>query len=999
MARPRIFLYVILCFPMIFSVLAGSESAYWQQDVHYDFDVSLDVQNKFLNGDVTICYRNNSPDTLHELWLHLYPNAFKDEHTVLAKEAKNRGYYRWIDPKHNGYLDLKTVQLKMKNQAPDDMPTPAYKIDGTLMFVPLVIPLAPGEELSLYLKFAEKIRRIQGRAGYRGKQFDLAQWFPKLCVYDQKGWHADEFHSPGEFYGEFATFDVKITLPYNFIIAATGDVVEGDPGWEWVRVDTALSEEDWKAKYKEQLAGIEKNMEQDSMRVVKFHAENVHDFAWLCSPEFLYERGEYAGIPIHVLYRKSVKSEWSKIVVERGEHVLEWLVTRFGPYPYPQLSITHGLIGGGMEYPMLVMNSGPWEGLIAHEVGHIYFYGIFASDELADSWMDEGGTTYQERWYQETRYGKFGFDRETALNERSWLEKTYPENTSRESDIISSLRYMTSPHYEPISRYAHEFTRGGYGINAYTRGALFHDMLHKMVGDSVWSEIIKEYYRRWALKHVNEERFRKVCEDVSGMDLEWYFHQWLHDSVNVDYALKKTRTFPQKDGTWYSEVTIERNDRGIMPVDVLVKTEGGNSVLKRWDGKAESGQLTFKTTSKPVKFILDPDDNIMDKNRLNNGSVGIKHVLDLPRLRYTPRNDYLSRWALITWYNDVDGQWLGARMRGSYLDDYYRLNAFTSYGFISHAIDFGFQFTNPFDWNRRNIKYELTLIKKEGRLLADLGMKFEFTKRMYGSPVHSVAMGLCSARLLNEGSEYAFRKVMIDDAIQKVPEWEAGRINKLYVHYQLDRGSRHHQSTAAIRASLANQMFGSEFDFMKLEIIALWDKRIRERVLDIRLFGGIITGSDASPIQERYFIDGAGPMARFNKFYTRSIGALPAEVHPHYGGDGNLRGYFDQPLAVENIAAANVELSQRLNLPGIGQMPIFRRLTSSLCGFFDVGNAWFADDRSELLMDAGVGLDFQFRVFRKQARFRFDIPFWVSDPLLSESDFAFRWLIGLGRAL
>jgi len=481
------FFTFILCSHIFIAFPIEPDENYWQQYVHYSFNVRLDTEIKFLFGDATILYRNNSPDTLNELWLHLYPNAFKDETTVLAKEAKELRYSRRIDPKDNGYIEFSTVRITMENQQFDKAPTPAYKIVGTLMHVPLVEPLAPGQELKLYLEFKEKVRKSIGRAGYRGKQFDFAQWYPKLCVYDQNGWHADEFHAHGEFYGEFGTFDVAITLPYNYIVAATGEVLEGDPGWVWVQVDTALSEKEWKEKYKEQLQAIDKKKEQGETRVVKFRAENVHDFAWLTSPEFLYERGETHGIPIHVLYQKSAKSEWSKKVVERGEHVLQWLIERFGPYPYPQLSITHGARGGGMEYPMLVMNGGPWEGLISHEVGHIYFYGIFASDELAEAWMDEGGTSYQERWYMETLHGKYGYDD----REKNWLEKKLPENTSREKEIIHSLRYMTGPHYEPISRYAHQFTRGGYVINAYTRGSLFHDMLHKIVGDSLWTEIFR----------------------------------------------------------------------------------------------------------------------------------------------------------------------------------------------------------------------------------------------------------------------------------------------------------------------------------------------------------------------------------------------------------------------------------------------------------------------------------------------------------------------------
>lgn len=987
-------IYIIVCLLTYRLFSAESEENYWQQYVHYTFNIRLDTEMKFLIGDASILYRNNSPDTLHELWLHLYPNAFKDENTVLAKEAKKLRWYRHIDLKNNGYIEFSTVRLIRKNQPLENAPTPAYQISGTLMVIPLIDSLAPGEECTLYLEFKEKIRKSIGRAGYRGKQFDFAQWYPKLCVYDQKGWHSDEFHVQGEFYGEFGTFDVAIELPYNYIVAATGEVVEGDPGWKWVHVDTSLSDKEWKEKYKEQLAEIEKQKEQAEIRVVKFHAENVHDFAWLTSPEFLYERGEINGIPIHVLYRKSARRGWSKKVVERGQNVLKWLIKRFGPYPYPQLSITHGLMGGGMEYPMLVMDGSPNEGLIAHEVGHIYFYGIWASDELAEAWMDEGGTSYQERWYQETRYGKLGYEQKA----KNWLEKMLPENTRREREIIRSLRFMTSPHYEPISRYSHQFTRGGYGINAYTRGALFHDMLHKMVGDSLWAEIFREYYRRWALKHVNEERFREVCEDVSGLDLGRFFHQWLHDTVNVDYALKSVQKTRQKDGTWYSQLKVERKDKGIMPVDVLVKTGDGQSIMKRWDGIAKFAQLEFRTKSEPRQFILDPDDNIFDKNRLNNRGIGIKHVLDVPLIRYTPRNDYLMKWFPISWYNDVDGQWLGVRLRGSYLDDYFRLETNVSFGFMSQEIDYGFHYSHPLQWNRRNLKYNLRFIKKEGRVIGDIGFNYNYSKRMYASAYHWITFGLHSSQLLKAGVNYAFRKIQVNGEIQNLKEWQPGRVNKLYFHYHFDPGFRYNRSSASIRLAMSNKTFGSEFNFTKLDGTFILKYVSRAKHIALRLFGGAILGEDTAPMQERFFTDGAGPLQRFEKFHLRSVGAFPAEAHYHFAGDGNLRGYLDQPMAVEKIISSNLEATYGFNLPFIGRLLRRQGLSTALNGFFDMANVWNTDDPSDLLMDAGLGFHLGARVFRKRITLRFDFPFWVGDPIPGKNELAFRWLIGFDEA-
>ena len=180
-----------------------ADENYWQQYVHYDFKVHLDVEKHSLTGDAIITYKNNSPDTLDRIYMHLYPNAFKDENSTLAQEAKKYYYRQQISPENNGYIDILEFRITRKDPAvsPSDAPVVAYRIDDTILESMLPEPLHPGEELQLYIKFYEKIRRILGRAGWRGKQHDMAQWYPKMVVYDEKGWHADKFHLQGEFYG------------------------------------------------------------------------------------------------------------------------------------------------------------------------------------------------------------------------------------------------------------------------------------------------------------------------------------------------------------------------------------------------------------------------------------------------------------------------------------------------------------------------------------------------------------------------------------------------------------------------------------------------------------------------------------------------------------------------------------------------------------------------------------------------------------------------------
>ncbi len=987
---------LILCLITLTFSQAGEN--YWQQYVYYDFKVRLDTEDHALSGEAIITYKNNSPDTLDRIYLHLYPNAFKNENSTMAQEAKRYYRDRSITPENNGYIDILEFRITRKETDinPTEAPVVAYRVDDTILESMLPERLPPGEELQLYVKFYEKITSLVTRGGRRGNQYDLAQWYPKLVVYDQNGWHPDQFHANGEFYGEFGTFDVAIKLPYDYIVCATGVPVEGDPGWSWVQVDTSLSDEEWKEAHDQQLEEIKKKGEQNKERTVKFRAEKVHDFAWLTSPDFLYEKGEWNGIPIHVLYRSSAKQGWSKKVVQRGERVLEWLSTKFGMYPYPQLSITHGLLGGGMEYPMLVMNSGPWEGLISHEVGHIYFYGMLASDELAEAWMDEGFTTYQEFWYQHAKFGPWGYEEDSEPDVNSLKFKLNPRLPTKERTFGYLVNYMTSGYNEPMSQYAHEF-KGGYGINAYTKGAAFFGMLHYIVGDSLWDKICHTYFDRWKFKHVNEERFKKVVEDVTGENFDWYFDPWLHDAVAVDYALGKVSKTKLNDGQWQTEIEVKRKDNGIMPVEVQLTTQQGEKFTKRWDGKDQSGKVVFVTKDKPGQVALDPNDMILDKNRMNNGDWRFQFLPDNPFSFYRPRNVYLIKYAPKMWYNDVDGLWLGARFRGSYFGKYYLSEAGFTYGLNSNRFGYNFKFAHPLIPNSNKLNLSLSVINQEGRGIGDISFSYRFGRERYSPPFHTFNLGFNSSQLIKNEQDYAKRKIKSEDETILIPEWERGRVNKISLGYNLDFEQRRWSSELNLNAETSQDFFGSEFDFSKLEGEFTFNYERSGNGLRIRLFAGDFWGDEA-PIQEKFFTDGANPRERFSKFYLRSVAALPPELHYHFPGGGNLRGYIDQPIATERMMAFNTEFRSALLTPLFRKI-LPRRSSVGLSPFFDFARVLTVDDNYQNLMDAGIGLQLNLRLFYRRFTLRFDFPVWVSEPLEGEKETKFRWVFSLQNAI
>jgi len=979
--------------------LSPGQEDYWQQFVHYKIDVTLDPEKHLLTGKETVLYRNNSPDTLHKIYFHLYPNAYKDENTVLMREGRKFFPFRrfTFKPEDGGYIEIRHFAIRSGKGDPTEV---AFKVEDTTLEADLPEPLPPGGEIEITMEFLEKVRKHRGRAGYRGRQYDFGQWYPKVSVYDQEGWHTEPFHAIGEFYGEFGTFDVTITVPYDYIVGATGVVVDGDPGWEAVYRDTSVAEAQWTKKYLQAKKELRRKAQRErKQRTVTFHAENVHDFAWSTSPNFVYERGEYDGIPIHVLYRSRAGNRWSKVVLQRAHDTLKWLSERFGRYPYPQLTIIHGLMGGGMEYPMLVMNSSESEGLILHEVGHIYFYGILANNEQKEAWLDEGFTSFQTGWFQETKYGPLGYDPEKRRQRLPRLvRRFYPLRSMRESYESYLLNYMTSGFNEPISRYAYKFRDpSSYRANAYGKGALFFDMLRYVVGDQTWRKICRAYFDRWHFKHVNEERFRKVCEDVSGMDLGWFFRQWLHDSVTVDYALGEVKKQKLPDGRYRTTVEVIRKDQGIMPVEVLLRTDRGDSLVQRWDGRDRRAQLTFVTEARPTQVVVDPNNRILDKNLLNNGFGQIEIYPECPIVPIRgSRRAYLLTYRPSLWYNEIDGLRVGMKWKGRYMDREERLYVGLWYGTRSGELDFDLRY-NPRLAPRTYLNGHT--LKLEGRRMLSLSLWTSRSRSFTLPPWHYFFAGIQYSELTD--SSYTLLQQKVGKRYVDVQTWELGRVLKWWFSYRFNTRGMKWQSGLHLQVQGAPRGMGSDWNFTTGSGEFTFRYSPRPIGLHLRLFGGSKLSGGPIPLQDQFYAFGANPSEAFEKFWLRSRGAFPAEVNFHLSGGGNLRGYYDHFIRGNRLIAANAEI--RLDLPsrGMGRGPAFGQSRVSLVLFADVGKIWQLQGEQEFknkLADAGFGLRWQLNLFGRGHTLRVDFPLFLTDPLPGDKKLEFRWVVGFGES-
>jgi len=946
---------IILSFLLTANLIAEE---YWQQFVQYSMSVKLDTSEHTIGGHSTITYKNNSPDTLHHFYLNLYANAFQ-EGTVkhreylagLGRASRGARFKKGMDPYFSNYDISDFIIVTNGNTITD-----TFNIDDTILSAKLSKGLAPGSSMTIDLDWTQHVGKFSERAGRVGDQYNFAQWYPRVVVYDENGWFNEPFHAEGEFYGEFGTYDVTMDVPKGYIIGSTGTVTSGDPGWEEVQVDTSQKFSKWLKEFKTNRI----KYDVDERRVVSFYAENVHDFAWVTTPNFLYEGGEWNGIAVHALFNQKNGKKWTKKAVARTERAIEWLSTKFGMYPYPQVTNTDRLAGGGMEYPMLVMDGSESEGLILHEVGHIWFYGILGNNEVREAWMDEGFTSFQTRWYMMDRYGEHGFDL-SASRYKDWQKKYWKFGNSLGNTQWGMINFMDSGQDEPISRSTYMFKGSrAAGANAYTKPSLMLDELKYILGEETFTKAMQEYYRRWNLKHTNEKRFIDAMEDVSGKDLDWFFRPWLHDTRLLDYGINNWKRNQKADDTWDITLNIERHGNRDMPQLIETTLEDGSKHQIWWKNHKfrVKDTFTYNVPKKPIYATLDPDAQTMDIDFRNNftGRMTSETMFYKPGMRYLPRNKYVVQYHPTLHYLDKDGYLPGFRYKSSYgmldyfesdlnvgletKETFYKIAGWTKRPHKSidqinyHIFDFrgvrgsGLTLTKEIDRNnsvnglrRMNFGFYENQVKDTSRThLYDNGRMI-----VASTKIHSIF-----SKIKNE--------IIFDFTPFKASDWSFSRI-----------------------------VLTNSFD----ERLGLFGARFRQ------IYGQIWSNQNDAPLQERFNVEGAGSGDLYQKSYLRDNTSFYGDKEffgrYHLPGDANLRAFGNQGLSgVEQVFAITFEGFLSKSIAGIN---------FELAGFIDqgtlTGSKFVVGDKgfnNSTLVDYGIGLRISTSIYGQPIYLRFDKP-------------------------
>ncbi|MFM9057105.1 MAG: M1 family metallopeptidase, partial [Bacteroidota bacterium] len=618
------------------SCLGSASSPYFQQEVRYTIHVRLDDTLHLLRGDWEMTYINHSKDALREIRIHLWPNAYSSNTTALAKQLLRDGdtemYYMKPD-KPAGKIDSLTFSVAGKV-----LETRMHKEHPDICSILLDTPLEPGDSITISSPFRVAIPPGSiSRLGHIGQAYAITQWYPKPAVYDQDGWHEMPYLNQGEFYSEYGSYDVHITVPANYVIGATGDMQNPE-------------ELSWLEQKAQEPLRTEKDMrfpESDTRyKTLRFTQRNVHDFAWFADKRFQVRKGEvalpYSGrkVTTWAMFTQKEARLWERAIEYINDavyHYSKWV----GEYPYSQCTAVDGTIsaGGGMEYPnvTIIGSSGsafPLEVVIAHEVGHNWFYGLLGSNEREHPWMDEGINSYYEMRYVLEKYPpqKFGNLNELSSSPNAaatvlGLNRLDYRQTSRFSYLMSGAAFTE----QAIGLPADQFTGMNYGTVVYKKTAVAMDYLAQVLGQDLFDSCMHAYFRAWVYRHPGPNDIRTVFESVSGRNLGWFFDGLIHAEEGSDPCLHHVRF--DKD-----QVRFEVTEKGPVPLPVEVTGYRGDSAVTRlWVEPWKTGFSIPCTGCDRIE--IDADRRSLDVNPNNNSSRWTApHLSFFPGIRDPKRN-------------------------------------------------------------------------------------------------------------------------------------------------------------------------------------------------------------------------------------------------------------------------------------------------------------------------------------------------------------------------
>ena len=1005
---------------------------YWQQDVYYQIKAKLDDQAETISGEEELVYYNNSPHTLTEAYFHLYQNAVQPGSLVdelyNANKTKHE-FGRYEKEKKGTTISVFAVNGK----------TVEFSIDYTVLKCKLPEPLKPGDSCVFSISFKThfdrgSIRRrmkVYDHHGY--KHFNGVHWYPRICVYDRKFTWETAQHMEHEFYGDYGSYDVQLELPNHYVNEGTGKLLNPEevyPGDLRQKLDIS--------NFADKKIGSQPSVivaPDGTYKAWKYHADNVHDFAWTADPTYRIGEVIWNGISCIALAQENNAAGWQKSAQFVAD-VLKVYSRDFGMYEYPKMVAADA--ADGMEYPMITLDGGYYpshQGLLAHEIGHNWFFGMIGNNETYRASLDEGFTQFLTSWSMKQLSSKTGLSVDYGTVYAGYM-----------FDALDGEDAILNTHSDDFEN---AIGHGGGYKHVYYKTATMLYNLQYVLGDSLFSKAMKDYVRQWKICHPYVEDFRQSIIMSAKTDLNWFFDQWFETTKAADYGVKAKKI---ENGKY--KITVKRKGDMVMPVGLVIQSKGdenpqlvnipvsyykkpGWNNLQPWIGWGKlRPEYTFELNvpGNVKRIFLDPSQRLADINRMDNVWPRAPHLsFDKENGK---DNSFLGGYKMQlrpdVWYNSEDGIKAGFKWNGQY-------------AMRKHVAELlGWYGTGIMNYSGMQPKDRLSYLFNYRHEIRKTGELQLHSRYLAGLWMHKLGWSLATAKgewdaslKYMKRSRFEYLNPYGDFNMQATlnPEqgfWSEG--SNFTANVGRKTNYRYFDGSGSIGLRIRTAMPWSDNRYGIISAEWLNKHNMGKLELKTRVFAAAGEGKSI-PSESAIYAWGANPEELQDNKFTRDLGAIPlSDMNTAASGLGNalglggglnirgMQGYMVPVQDGDTVltflrgsrgTAVNAELDfTRL----FSFMPKLGMLSANIYLFGDAGIMGLNNFRgkmtySGLLADAGLGMVLSIKNWNRLTprkkpwlmaasplNIRLDLPFFVNAVPEGDDNLKFRWVLGINRA-
>tara|TARA_B100001142_G_scaffold301946_1_gene328057 strand:+ start:18989 stop:22198 length:3210 start_codon:yes stop_codon:yes gene_type:complete len=1007
--------------------------AYWQQDVYYNIKARIDEKTDIIDATEELTYTNNSPDKLDIVYFHLYQNAFQpnsylDE--LQSQNGKNPKFGKYEKQKLGTIIEKITVNGKNVKT----------ELDNTILKVYLPNILKTNESITFDIKFktyfdtGDLRRRMKIFNSWGYKHYNGVHWYPRICVYDAKfGWTKDQ-HLGKEFYGNFGGFDVELDFSSDFVVEATGFLLNRDEVLP-KELRKKLDIENFKDKTWNSTPSVITPYKEGERKVWKFHAENVHDFAFTADPTYRIGESWWEDKVCYSLVQEPHASKWQN-AAKFGARCLQVFSEDFGRYVYHKVIVADAR--SGMEYPMITLDGGGDPGyrdLLAHEIGHMWFFGQVGNNETYRALLDEGFTQFLTAW------AMIKIDGEYVINDNvnnKWEKKFRKPIKAIDEEIYFAYINDATKYNDPvISTHSDGFNGalrhgGGYRHVYYKTAAMLYNLQY-VLGDELFLNAIQHYFSTWKIAHPYNEDFRHSIIQYTKVDLNWFFDQWLESTKRIDYSVKVKG----------NKITFKRKSRMQMPIDFRVIANNGTShdyhipnnwfiketdatVLPKWHGwdliHPEYSTI-IKVPSGIKEVIIDPTNRLADAYMPDNSSefnttFNFNHKL----WEYPDWKNYEIKYHPDIWWNNYDGMKVGLNLNSGYMNHHHLFDGsvWLNTGILQKD---SIAKPNHYDYYSYRLNYNTNLDNISLNTRVNLR-----TQSLAGLYTNKLSLTKSDNKGNNTLTIDFLSMYRVNDTYLLNKGWELNKMNNR-IDIGIEHKYRYSYGNGRINLMLQSSALASAYDYSKLILEAKNKNTFKKLKVNTRGYLQFGTGNNWAE-ESKLGLAGANAEEMMLSKFTRAEGIITSDFmsydystnYFHASGGLNLRGYsgylapeFNDNGTIKSLnyngtsgASFNTEVDFTAYLPlSIRENNIASYLfaDAGIISSNKINRDNYTNVFEDFRADAGIGFTYTFDKFGplekvKPLVIRLDMPLFLNRPPATDDDFIqMRWLIGINRAL